>query len=103
MFKIYENIKLNLQFLKKAMKKFILSVIRKQCFLFFAMVLKTVFFLVTVSVSFLILHQEFYLIKIYHDRPKFTVLRKSDPDYLDQGYVTSGSHKSKSDCILRYV
>ena len=43
---------------------------------FFAMALKTVIYLVTVSVSFLF-HQEFYLIKIY-GRPKFTVLGKSD-------------------------
>ena len=46
-------------------------------FPFLAMALKTVIYLVTVSVSFLF-HQEFYLIKIYYGRPKFTVLGKSD-------------------------
>ena len=47
-------------------------------FPYLAMTLKTVICLVTVSVSFLIFPQEFYLIKIYHGRPKFTVLGKSD-------------------------
>ena len=41
-----------------------------------AMALKIVIRLVTVSVSYLILHQEFYLIKIYHVREKFNALRK---------------------------
>ena len=47
-------------------------------FPYLTMALKTVICLVNVSVSFLIFHQEFYLIKIYHGRPKFTVLGKSD-------------------------
>ena len=42
------------------------------------MALKIVLRLVTVSVSYLILHQEFYLIKIYHVGAKFNMLRKSD-------------------------
>ena len=46
-------------------------------FPYLAMSLKTVICLVNVSVSFHIFHQEFYLIKIYHGRPKFTVLGKS--------------------------
>ena len=43
-----------------------------------AMALKIVIRLVTVSVSYLILHQEFYLIKIYHTGANFTLLRKLD-------------------------
>ena len=43
-----------------------------------AMTLKTVIRLVTVSVSYLILHQEFYLIKIYHAGANCNVLRKLD-------------------------
>ena len=46
-------------------------------FPYLAMALKTVICLVNVSISFLIFHQEFYLIKIYHGRPKSTVLGKS--------------------------
>ena len=66
-------------------------------FPYLAMTLKTVICLVTVSVSFLIFPQEFYLIKIYHGRPKFTCTWKIRP--LD----TSGSRKSKRDCILKYI
>ena len=43
-----------------------------------AMALKIVIRLVTLSVSYLIFHQEFYLIKIYHIRSKFNVLGKLD-------------------------
>ena len=43
-----------------------------------AMTLKTVIRLVTVSVSYLILHQEFYLIKIYRAGANNNVLRKLD-------------------------
>ena len=43
-----------------------------------AMALKIVIRLVTVSVSYLILHQKFYLIKIYHAGVNFNVLRKLD-------------------------
>ena len=42
------------------------------------MILKTVICLVSVSVSYLILHQEFYLIKICPVRAKFNVLGKLD-------------------------
>ena len=45
---------------------------------YLAITLKTVIRLVTVSVSYLIFHQEFYLIKIYHIRSKFNVLGKLD-------------------------
>ena len=43
-----------------------------------AMALKIVIRLVTVSVSYLIFHQEFYLIKTYHVGANFNVLRKLD-------------------------
>ena len=43
-----------------------------------AMALKIVIRLVTVSVSYLILHQEFYLIKIYYVGANCNVLRKLD-------------------------
>ena len=41
-----------------------------------AMALKTVIRLVAVSVSYLILHHEFYHIKIYHVGANLNVLRK---------------------------
>ena len=41
-----------------------------------SMTLKIVIRLVTVSVSYLILHQEFYLIKIYHVGVNFNVLTR---------------------------
>ena len=47
-------------------------------FSYLSMALKFVICLVTISLSFLIIHQEIHLIKIYHVRPKFTVLGKSD-------------------------
>ena len=43
-----------------------------------AMALIIVIHFVTVSVSYLILHQEFYLIKIYHAGANFNLLRKLD-------------------------
>ena len=43
-----------------------------------AMALKIVIHLVTVSVNYLIFHQEFYLIKTYYVRAKFNALRKLD-------------------------
>ena len=43
-----------------------------------AMALKIVIRLVTVSARHLILHEEFYLIKIYHAGANFNVLRKLD-------------------------
>ena len=43
-----------------------------------AMALKIVICLVTVSVSYLILNQEFYLNKIYHVGANCNVLRKLD-------------------------
>ena len=43
-----------------------------------AMALKIVIRLVTVSVGYLILHQEFYLIKIYRAGANCNVLRKLD-------------------------
>ena len=43
-----------------------------------AMTLKIVIRLVTVSISYQILHQEFYLIKIYHVGANCNVLRKLD-------------------------
>ena len=57
-----------------------------------AMALKIVIRLVTVSVSYLILHQEFYLIKIYHVGANFNVLRKLDFYYVGQGFANSGSY-----------
>ena len=59
MCKVYENSCLNLKFLRKVMKTFIFSVVRKQCFPYLAIALKTVIHLRTVSVSFLVFHQEF--------------------------------------------
>ena len=47
-------------------------------FPYLSMALKTVNRLVIVSVSYLILHHEFYPTKIYPVRVKFNVLRKSD-------------------------
>ena len=52
-------------------------------FPYLGITLKTVIHLAIVSVSFLILHQVFYLIKIYHVRPKFTGLGKPDPGCVD--------------------
>ena len=43
-----------------------------------AMALKIVIRLVTPSVSYLLFHQEFYLIKTYHVGANFNVLRKLD-------------------------
>ena len=43
-----------------------------------AMALKIVIRLATVSVSYLILHQVFYLIKIYHVGANLNMLRKLD-------------------------
>ena len=43
-----------------------------------AMTLNIVIRLVTVSVSYLVLHQGFYLIKIYRARANCDVLRKLD-------------------------
>ena len=45
---------------------------------YLAMTLKIVIRLVTVSVSYLILHQQFYLIKIYNVGANSNVLRKLD-------------------------
>ena len=47
-------------------------------FLYLTIALKAVIHLVTVSLRFLILHEEFYLNKIYHVGPKFNMRGKSD-------------------------
>ena len=47
-------------------------------FLYLTIALKTVIHLVTVSLRFLIFHEEFYLNKIYHEGPKFNMRGKSD-------------------------
>ena len=103
MSKIYENSSLNLYFLRKAMRTFVFFRCKKTMFPYLPITLKPVIHLVIVSVTFLILHQVFYLIEIYHVGPKFTALGNQTSGYVGQGKGTSGFHKSKKDSILRYV
>ena len=63
---------------EKSSEKVYLFYYKETMFLYLTIALKTVIHLVTVSLRFLIFHEEFYLNKIYHEGPKFNMRGKSD-------------------------
>ena len=80
MYKIDGNSSMNMEYVafEKSDEKVYLFRCKETMPSYLTMILKTVICLVSVSVSYLILHQEFYLIKICPVRAKFNVLGKLD-------------------------